>query len=279
MNRLFFALALTGSVWAQDFTLDKSTGKPVPTYVGELKVMRGKAFKVSDGKTTAIKIGERFQKSDSITTKDSAFVRLALVDDTVLTLGPNSEMKFTEFSFKNKNDREMTLELIRGQLRSKVQNKAKENQIIYKTTLAVMGVRGTELFVNHQVLNNLAVSEFSLSEGLAEVTDVNGQKHLLSKSDRIIVVQDSATSHLGSEKKQINEELMKALDQEESLMPYIEMITLDHNIFSWLNKQKVIVQDGNKKEESSVAPNEASPGWEQNLQKLNEQLKLNQRRR
>lgn len=274
MNTLILVLALCSSLFAQDFTLNKD-GKAIPNYVGELKILKGKAFKKANGRTSPIKIGDRFNKADTIITEDKSFVRILIVDDSVLNISANSELHFSEFKFIDKDEREMTLELIKGQVRSLVKNKAKENEINFKTPHAVMGIRGTEILMNQKTVGDLSVSEFSLVEGMAVVTDSEGQQLQLEQNEHIVVVKDTSKKGGGMQKDHLKEELIKALQQDDAFLPYLDLesLTPGSPLHTWLNKDKVVQEAATTEVVPEARATVQSPGLDENLKKLNDKLK------
>jgi hypothetical protein len=280
MKTILIFLAFASSLHAEDFTFNKETGKTVPNYVGELKILKGSAYKQNkNGRVIPIKIGARFYKDDTIVTKNKSYLRVIIVDDTVLNLGSNTEMNFEEFKFSDKTDRQMTLNLIKGQIRSMVQNKAKEHDIVFKTRSAAVGIRGTEVLVNYQSVKNLDISEFALIEGTAEVTDNKGQKQIIQKADRVIVVHDSSTNEMGLENKLLSEEISKSLLGDEALLPYAEIDSLNTTHKSWLSKEKTaMVQETSKSEVVKEEAQQDGAGLDEKLEKLNGILRKSRQR-
>lgn len=210
MRILFLSLLLSTLALAEDYTFDKSKGKPIPNFIARVKLLKGQVFKISQGKTTPADVGTQFSKSDSITTEARSFVKLTVVDDTVLTLGPNSRLDFEDFEFQDKNDRKLQT-LIRGQLSAHVKNKAKEGNLKFKTPNAILGVRGTHLFINHRTIGKAEVSEFALLKGSAEVLDGQGVKHNLERADRLVVLKDTKENKEHLERLKLDEAQLKEL--------------------------------------------------------------------
>ena len=279
MKFLFIVLVLSHSLFAKDFTFDQETGKAVPNHLGEIKLLRGKVFKKHQGKTTEVKTGTRFNKDDTVYTEQRSFAKILLVDDTVLTVGPNSELNFSEFKYVDKTNRQMTFDFIKGQLRALVVNKAKEGDLKFKTKAALMGVRGTELFINHQTLNALEISEFALLTGTAEVMDNKNVKHSLAKLDRITIMLDPGNSEMASDKNTLSEEEQKLLKAEEAMMPYFQIENLSKTSALYSHLQKLPVSDVSSGESNQAPINQDErKNWRHNLQKLNEKLKQNQKK-
>ena len=109
-------------VFSQDFVFDKEKGRAVPSYIGQIKLMKGKVFKKNAEGTQVVDTGERFKKDDILITDNSAFARIQIVDDTIISVGPGSEFKFGDMDFKEKTDRKLSFSLNKGQVAGEVKN-------------------------------------------------------------------------------------------------------------------------------------------------------------
>lgn len=274
MKFIFIALVTSFSLFAQDFTFDKESGQAVPKHIAQVKIAKGKVFKLTNGKQKEIKVGDRLYKSDTLITNSASIAQILIVDDTIMNLGANSELNFAEFKFVDKTKRQAVYSFIRGQIRGLIKNKAQEGDIVIQTKLATMGIRGTELFVNHQTINNLEVSEFALISGKVVVNDDKKAPHELSKNDRIIIVQDSISKESAQERNTLSEEELKALNEENSLMNMFSPVSLDKSssLYALFNKAAAAPEAG----VNQGLPDGSDPEkkhWKNNLRKLNEKLK------
>lgn len=269
---------------AQDFTFDKEKGRAVPTYIGQLKLIKGKVFKKSGENVEEVQVGARFGKADTLITQEGSFARILIVDETVLSVGPKSELQFSEFDFVDKNNRKAVFNFIKGQLGGQIKNKAKPGDITFRTKLTTIGVRGTDLFLNHQTVKNLEITEHALSSGKTVVSDEKGAEKEIEKGERIVIIKDSQSARAASEKIKLSgtelETLMaRGLDEEKEprpLLPYFKVATIN----SSSSLYKVISEE--EPTGTSDAPakrEEVKKDWRQNLEKLNEKLKENQRKR
>ncbi len=102
------ALPLAFPVHAQDFTFNKETGKAVPSFVGELKLLKGVVMRTTGGRPRQVQIGEKFYKNDVVVTEKDSSMKILIADDTWLSLGPETELIFTGFEFTDKNSRKRT---------------------------------------------------------------------------------------------------------------------------------------------------------------------------
>lgn len=279
MSHIFFALFFSTILLAKDFTFNKETGQAVPKHIGELKIAKGRVFKDMQGSLTPVKEGTKFYKSDRIVTEEKSYVKILMVDDSLFNIGPNSEIKFEDFTYSDKTNRTMLISLIKGQLRGQVKNKAKEGDLTIKTKLAVMGIRGTELFINHQTLKSLEVSEFALTEGKVEVKDQKDQKFDLNQSDKIIIVENPLTKEQVSEKNQLGEKDSLELKNEENFLPLFSLASLDPKspLAPLFEKLPVLPTGPTQLTPPPSSSSRPAQDWRQNLKKLNEKLKENQK--
>lgn len=283
MKILFLLLLVPSWLYAADYTFDKEENKAKPHFVGEVQHFRGEVYHLSNGKRKKVQEGTQFYKEDSLITEKRSIAKLILVDETVLTVGPNSELKFEEFEFKSKTDRRIH-SYIRGQLTGLVKNKAANGDIMIKTPNAVMGVRGTQFLVNHRTVANLEISEFALLSGSVEVTDEAGKPYQLGKSDKIVIVRDPTKDHSYGELNQLSPEEMNFLNSEDKAMgpefkpflPFFDPKNADRStgLFVYLNPDHKSKSDS---KELSKSATKEKPTSSENLKKLNEQLKQKKR--
>lgn len=267
MKFIFIFLVCSTHLFAEDFTFDKESGQALPNFVAQLKVAKGKVFKSTAGNKVEVKVGTRFYKDDTIITNPDSFAQILIVDDTVMTLGSKSELNFADFKFVDKTNRQIVFSFIKGQIRGLIKNKAKEGDILVKTKLAVMGIRGTEILVNHQTIKNLEISEFALLSGSAQVKDDKNQNHDLSKTDRIVVIQNSNTKESTKNINKLSEAELNIFGDKNQFMNLFELTNLDQqanhapSVGDIKNNSDSNSDDGEKKD------------WRNNLKKLNEKLK------
>lgn len=271
---LFFSLSL----FAQDFTFDKEKGKAVPNFLCQLKLMKGTVYKKSGQDLVEVKVGDRFNKNDTIVTGDQSLARVLVVDDTTLTIGPNSELNFAEFEYTDKDNRKLLYNLVKGQLSGHVRQKAKDGDINFKTKYTVLGVRGTEILMNFRSVNNVDVSEYALVSGKAVVTDDKNAKHDIKSGDHLVFIHDTVKQTSAVEKLKLsNEEVkrLKAMKIDETkefkpTMPYYEIGEVAQN---------TATTSGSTDENTASEKRNDKKPWQENLKQLNEKLKENSKKR
>lgn len=281
MKFIIFIFIFLPLVFADDMVVDKTTGHLVPKYVGELKAFKGKVFKkVSGDRLAPLTPGTRLFKDDTLVTQEKSFAKLLIVDETVMTVGPNSEVNFSEFKFISKGDRKIHYTLLKGQLRGEVKNKAKEDEVIIKTKNAVLGVRGTKILANFRKVNELEISEFALESGSANVTNLLTNKNYeIDKEDRIIVINDMNKS--AGDKNKVKIDDLNILKDAEEFLPYylLEQVKSTSPLFDIVNNSLQANNNSiNEVNSAENRPTSEPKGSFHNLQKLNEKLKENQKK-
>jgi hypothetical protein len=118
--------------------------------VGQIKKAEGGVFVVRDGKEIRATAGMPLQQADRVVTKADGSTGITFKDDSLLSLGPDSMLDISHFSFEAK-DQPDSLEatLHRGTLSAvsgKIVARTPEAMRI-KTPTTVLGVRGTEFLV------------------------------------------------------------------------------------------------------------------------------------
>lgn len=180
-----FAL-LAQIVFAQEseFSFDPKTNAVIPNFIGKVLLQKGEAVAISDGGTEKeLKIGDKVFNNDTVKTTSGSFLKIEMIDTSLITLGPDTSMKFDEFKYRSKEDRESIYHLIKGQMRTQFKVKAKKEEAIkVKTGMISMGVRGTEFVVNNRDLESGEnISEVLLIEGKIRLYDKQAKKEYQMK--------------------------------------------------------------------------------------------------
>lgn len=276
---LFFSLfAVSLSLCAQDFTFDKEKGQAVPNFLCQLKLMKGKVYKKSGNDLVEVKLGERFQKNDTIVTGEQSIAKVLVVDDTIITVGPSSELNFENFEFMDKNNRKIIYNLVKGQVSGNIRHKAKDGEIQFRTKYTVLGVRGTEILMNFRTVNAVDVSEYALLSGKALITDDKGGKHDIAKGEHIVFLHDTGKKTSAIEKLKLSNEDMSTLKpikidetkEFKPLMPYFKAESVVMN-----TKEASVSGESAATEEKRVE----KKAWQENLKELNKKLEENNKKR
>ena len=158
------------SVMAQA-KVDPKTGKLVKNFIGTVTKSAGKVevTRKSENEKTMVTRGIKIKKSDIIRTKKSSFVRIVMIDKTVINLGPNSIFKFEEFKLKGEGNRKSVYNFIQGKLRTAIKKKAKPGELMIKAGSVSMGIRGTEIITEITKEGGKSRTKIALVEGKVQV--------------------------------------------------------------------------------------------------------------
>lgn len=114
--------------------------------VGLVKTASGKAFVLRDGRRMEALPGDRLLLGDILSTGATGKLGVILNDDTVLSLGPATEVRVQQFAFEPEQQKlGMVLRVTRGlvaYLSGKI-SKLAPGSVRIDTPVATLGVRGT----------------------------------------------------------------------------------------------------------------------------------------
>jgi hypothetical protein len=142
--------------------------------VGHFVQVEGEVDVLRQGKLPAVpaKVQDRVEPGDVIRTKSKSRAQLKFVDDSVLTLAPESRLSVADFVFEPaSNTRRAMLKFFRGMIHLVVSRHLQLEQpdFLIQTLTAVIGVRGTETYSLQKPNSTLVY----LIRGLLEVKSIN----------------------------------------------------------------------------------------------------------
>ena len=118
--------------------------------IAQIKVAKGAVFIERGGKRLPAKVGTPVRATDTIITGADGSVGISFVDNSLLSMGPNSELAIDRFAFNstthegtfNTSLRKGTLAVVSGKI-------AKQSPTAMKVKLpaSILGVRGTVFLV------------------------------------------------------------------------------------------------------------------------------------
>ncbi|MBU1657810.1 FecR domain-containing protein [bacterium] len=135
MVKLFLLFLLCATVWAD---------------IGNIVALKGDASLKRSEQLLKAKSGMEILSGDEIITQAKARVQVLLMDDTVLTIGPDSSFEFEAFSFDGSSKSKVFMKANRGFFRSvtgKIGKVAPERFKVH-TASATIGIRGTDFSGN-----------------------------------------------------------------------------------------------------------------------------------
>ena len=121
-----------------------------PAPAGHIKIATGSAFIVRNGADVAARPGQMVFPSDALRTGADSSVGVTLMDDTRLSLGPNSEVRLERYVYAPaEGGFGMVLNFVRGvaaYVSGRIAKLAPDS-IRLETPAAIVGVRGTTVAV------------------------------------------------------------------------------------------------------------------------------------
>jgi hypothetical protein len=119
--------------------------------VGRFTMVRGQVDVLKGGKVPAIaaKVQDGVETGDVIRTKSGAKAQLSMVDDSVITLAPESRLAIADYQYNpDRGERRAVLRLLRGLVHTVVNRiiKTEEPDFLMETHTATIGVRGTDWY-------------------------------------------------------------------------------------------------------------------------------------
>ena len=121
-----------------------------PAIIGHVKKASGEAYILRGGERLPATPGDPLHVGDGIETGRDGRLGITMADNTMFAAGPNTKMILEDYSFDSNNLTGNALaDLQRGTLSvvSGEMTKVSPDALKVKTPRAILGVRGTELFV------------------------------------------------------------------------------------------------------------------------------------
>lgn len=144
MLGLALSMALS---WPQ--TAEAQTAVAQSGSIGEIKIARD-AFIRRAGTEVIASVGATINQQDILVTGDAGALGFVLIDNSVITIGPSSVFRMTEFAFEPANDNvgflgeifQGTLEYISGKISEMATGAAR-----FRTPYATVAARGTRMLI------------------------------------------------------------------------------------------------------------------------------------
>jgi hypothetical protein len=120
------------------------------TPVGNVKTLKGKASIIRNRTTLDAKTGSDLFQNDSLKTGADASISVVFKDDTLISVGPNSELAIKEFHFSPAEGKlSFVARLLKGTSAyvSGIIGKLSPQSVRFETPVANIGIRGTKFAV------------------------------------------------------------------------------------------------------------------------------------
>ena len=118
--------------------------------IGSIQNFQGQAFVVRDQHSRPAQVGVKLIKSDILKTGSNSSLGVILRDDSLLSLGPNSELTLADFAFSpSEGQLSLLTRLTRGMaayLTGQI-GRLSPQSVHFETPVATIGIRGTRFAV------------------------------------------------------------------------------------------------------------------------------------
>jgi hypothetical protein len=188
--------------------------KDVATITG----VTGKAFIQRDGTQIGISLGVVLKEKDTILTDDKAKVQIIFKDETIVTIGKNSNFSISEYLYEDDQEPVVKFSMLKGAMRTitgKIGKIAPEKFTVTAKT-ATIGIRGTNFSV---IVEENGNTEVYCTFGAISIT-VNGTIHVVEQGLFIIVQPDGnidIKAFKPKELKKMKEKFAKSISKKGSI--------------------------------------------------------------
>jgi hypothetical protein len=194
--------------------------------IGTVKYMAGLVqLKTKAEVIKPVLLDDGIHEGDRILTGETGKVQIQFRSGNLLNVTPNTEVVITDASdsVPDVKQKKMLLDLIKGKVRSQVNQKYEGDQAYYRvrTSSAVAGVRGTEFVVTALENKNEFETKVETLEGRVALSDVHFSKIEYSVKNESLSyfsngegVKDQAAEGHFSQIKKLDEDLIDAIDRE-----------------------------------------------------------------
>ncbi|HAZ11458.1 MAG: hypothetical protein A2X86_10770 [Bdellovibrionales bacterium GWA2_49_15] len=185
--------------------------------LGKATKVVGQVAKIGQGDMAEkpLKVDDEISARDTLITQERSMAQVTLIDGSTLTFGPKTKFNFRHMMFDEKKKRIIEFDLLYGQLRGTISKTAvgSENRVKVDTKTVSMGVRGTEIVMNHKVEGvKSELSEVALLSGDAQVRyKTSGKVFKLKPGDYLVAMADPGTNYMGSKMMRMEESMRKSM--------------------------------------------------------------------
>lgn len=272
---ILFTISTSNITFAQS-KLDPKTGTVQTDSIGTIILSKGQVIVIrgKDNQETRGSKNLKIFSKDILKTKDAAFVRVQMIDNTVIQLGPKSIFKFEQFDIKSPTNRKSIYNFVNGQLRTVIKNKAEPGDIIIKARSVAMGIRGTEILSEiYEDRDGVAHTKIALLSGKVNIDATNKNLKTIKTFDmgpgklmdsRLLNDETSPEQTF----KEIPEKEYKKLKQSDlysslDFVPFLSDIWSDKKSTPMINKEI-----DNEEEDVDIDRVGPKTSWQNELEKL-----------
>ncbi len=192
-------------------------------YIAEIVKLKGSVSQLSPGAHQAryLSAGDKLVEDTSVLTGPKSFAKIKLLDDSEITIGPESKIILTDL----KKNSPGIISLLKGRIRSEIKKDSSignQNKFFIKTRTAALGVRGTD-FQTIYTPENKVTSLLTFSGEVAFSKFTEAERAKLESSDLQEVQRNEISKTINIKKipaKKLDEiqQLNKILQSHETVL-------------------------------------------------------------
>ena len=174
--------------------------------VATITAMRGDADIKRDGELIIASLGAKLEQKDNILTKDNSKLQVIFKDETIISIGKNSDFSIQEYLFEDNQAPVAKFSMLRGAMRTitgQIGNIAPQRFSV-ATETATIGIRGTNfsIFVEEDGSSSAFCTFGAISVVIAGTTHVVQQGFYIALSPQGEVTIKEFTPEVLKEKKE-----------------------------------------------------------------------------
>lgn len=172
--------------------------------IGTITLLKGNANITREGSDIPAVLGSKLNKKDTIVTKEESKVQIVFNDQTIITIGRNSNFSINEYLFEDNNVPIAKFSLLKGAVRTITGQigKIAPDKFSINTKTAIIGIRGT--------IFSILTSEDGSTEVLCSFGEVTVEVNsILTTVPQGYYVAISKTGKVSKVKKFTSSELKK----------------------------------------------------------------------
>ncbi|MCH2534738.1 MAG: FecR domain-containing protein [Bdellovibrionales bacterium] len=187
------------------------------------------------------KIGSRVGAGEVIQTKGNSKAKIIFANGDSLNIGAGSSIVMPKPTAKKKQ-KETELKIIYGKIRSVISKKSPRNNLKIKTKTAVAGVRGTDVYVHHNLQKGTLVT---VMRGKVEVSSAENKKIKPITVETGYMTTDVLEDVQKIDKKPITKEKVIEVQVQSTVKPDVEVSETVKKEIQVLEKQnkEVVLED------------------------------------
>ncbi|MGD0293873.1 MAG: FecR family protein [Terracidiphilus sp.] len=165
-------------------------GSVAGTRIGTAAAIHGEVYRVVGNRQEPITSGMTVSLYDNIITGPNGHMQIQLLDETVFTIGPESDMVLDEFVYDpNTSAGVVTARITKGIFRFVTGKVARKDPAHMKVNLPVgtIGVRGTDLSLKYEPG---AEGYIKLARGELEITPISGASFFMEPGQEAVIRAD-----------------------------------------------------------------------------------------